>query len=215
MAGWFEAYGAVADDVEDGSACMLELGSGTGWLGLTVARNVDSIGHMRLTDMAHAIPALSERATSWSDGFSAEVDAVPLDWADVARRCGEPGTDFAPPKGYQRWNVVFGSDLIWTAYTARLLPWTLRAALLSGSAARVLYGHWDRQFDKVYEVLWEECRKAGLVLTKLPGVSDAEVKTDNISEEARDNLEASVVERRRQRRERRSSTRRNGARPGV
>lgn len=129
---------------------VLEIGAGTGWLGLALAQGMGSAWNLTLSDMALAVPRLL-RNTEANDSV-----------VSVAVKEG----DWEKPQELLRdgFDLVFGSDLVYNDVTLRLLPEMFQSALRSG--AEVLYAHslhrWsssgvDRQF-------LEMCSAAGLSL---------------------------------------------------
>ena len=67
----------------DGCRTVLELGSGTGWLGMTVARNAPAIERIYLTDMLEggAFAWLQHNVALNTALSLRAVEAMPCDWA--------------------------------------------------------------------------------------------------------------------------------------
>eukprot|EP00756_Hemistasia_phaeocysticola_P061368 Hpha_TRINITY_DN4847_c0_g1::TRINITY_DN4847_c0_g1_i1::g.20160::m.20160 len=170
---WLEANSAEAGVSEKG-ARVLELGSGTGWLGLSLARNLPMAESVTLTDLPHCVPRLAEAIRTCPDlPQGPRVHACPLDWAAHAPHEREGNAPPSPTACVERDavprpTVVIGSDLVWTQETAKLLPWGVRGVLESAApGTRCLYGHWDRGFRSVYVTLWEEMERAQICIEQL------------------------------------------------
>lgn len=143
---------------------VLELGSGTGLLGLGMARRGEPVTRATLTDgqvsvlanlryNAEATQALA--ADSKSDQPLVPIDVQPLDWCNPSSFVAR-----SPP------NVIVGSDV---AYDIADLP--ALASLLSqllqpnGSAARAVLGITKRS-DETYDGLHVALATAGLAVTE-------------------------------------------------
>ncbi|KAK3250601.1 hypothetical protein CYMTET_40025 [Cymbomonas tetramitiformis] len=154
---WHAAY-ALADFVlrdrehhvklyKDG-ARVLEIGAGTGWLGMSLLRQIPSIGLMLLTEMENfdCLDRLSARAEEFrkEQGVaSTTLQVAALDWADV---CNTAGHTRQLPKRLcdvlqGDWDVILGSDLVYNDETVTLLPQILRLLLEYNPEADVLYAH--------------------------------------------------------------------------
>ena len=93
---------------------VLELGSGTGWLGMTLARNVPS-ARIVLTepDLFGCLDNLKRNVETNLDAGvveAARVSCTPFDWSDTTAAVL-----------LERWDLVLGSDLIYNRETVRLL----------------------------------------------------------------------------------------------
>jgi Lysine methyltransferase len=157
---------------------LLELGSGTGWLGITVARNLFkrsgddddddsnknaatksvSSGKVVLTDNSRAGAVLWTAANleaAKKQGLPLQnVSVMPLDWNNA--------TELQAVIDTAKWDIVFGSDLIYTEDGITVLARTLSSLLRNGGAKRVLYAHTVGRMPDL-DVLWEaEIRACGL-----------------------------------------------------
>eukprot|EP01065_Artemidia_motanka_P027120 TRINITY_DN32353_c0_g1_i1.p1 TRINITY_DN32353_c0_g1~~TRINITY_DN32353_c0_g1_i1.p1 ORF type:complete len:275 (+),score=76.75 TRINITY_DN32353_c0_g1_i1:45-869(+) len=175
-------------------ARVVELGSGTGWLGLSVARNLPRAKSVLLTDLPHAIGKLAKTCLEHHRG-PAPVTAAALDWQSMSPH--QRGHEHMPSGATSESvrpvaDVIFGSDLVWTKETARLLPWAVAGLLRAGPpGARAVYGHWDRGFAEVYRVFFDEVKAAGLEPVQLYPVAVEEVGKE---EEEGDPWEADLFE---------------------
>jgi predicted nicotinamide N-methyase len=117
-------------DSPRGITNVLELGSGTGWLGMTLARNLSSL-RMVLTepDLFGCLDFLRRNLeANLNAGLvdAARVSCLPFDWSDASASIL-----------LERWDLVLGSDLIYNSATVQLLPPVLATLVQSGS--RILY----------------------------------------------------------------------------
>jgi len=130
------------------SLWALEIGAGTGWLGLALARRLP--WQLRLSDMELALPRLHANADINAQARLGSVEVVLGDWADPD---GMMDDDL---------DLVFGSDLVYNSATVALLPNVFKVALTSG--AEVLYAHTlHRWGGSGYDApLFAACSSAGL-----------------------------------------------------
>lgn len=145
---------------------VLELGSGTGWMGLTLAANLPGSGALVLTERQEALPILASRCESFvAAGGNAQLRTEMLDWRafQIAGRDSEDLQPSLPAGG--AFDFVLGSDLVWNSETSASLPWVVKALLEDGARqhvdTRMLYGHWHRS-SKPVRMLREACDAAGL-----------------------------------------------------
>lgn len=136
---------------------LLELGSGLGWLGLVIAKNLPG-ARMTLTDLPGE-PTASLRATVLQAAASLALPVAPavhqLDWNEFAEaECAKPecaGADLVRKPilpGTSPCHTVFGTDCCWDRYTtvalASVLSFSARSALTPSGWPRVIYAHWNR-----------------------------------------------------------------------
>ena len=127
---------------------VLELGSGTGFLGMTIARNARrDVGVVALTEMEAGgalewlkkCVAKNEGKGLWRDGA---VTCAACDWNEYAREDDErraTGTDAAPGPSVidsTPWDLMIGSDLVYDDAGTRALPKVMRALLVRAKRAR-------------------------------------------------------------------------------
>lgn len=145
---------------------LLELGSGTGWLGRVLAANLPGAAVV-LTDREEAAAELKERCL---EGAMPNLQVEVLDWRRFVPvdGCIDQGASL-PQASVDGWDLVIGADLAWNSETIGSLPWVLRAALEDaarrGTNTVVLYGHWCRAPRSLAQFL-EACAAAGLDVTR-------------------------------------------------
>lgn len=165
LARWLEARQTALGLLRPGLR-LLELGAGTGWLGLTLARNLPQAAAIVLSERAEA---LGELATSCRE-FAARTEAPALHTALLDWRAFLPlsGAEEQPPPhpAFHHFDVVLGADLAWNHETGSSLPWVFRAILedcsRQGRRTHVLYGHWLRSPSALEQFL-AACDVAGVV----------------------------------------------------
>ena len=151
---------------------LLELGSGVGWLGMMVARNVPG-AHVTLTDLpGQPVCRLQELVAQGTWNLSAP-EVFALDWNDLiprSERFSEPFSEPAQPApelvpGLADLHTVFGTDLCWDYATVMALAGVLTFFTRSASSAacrpRVIYGHWNRS-SAITSLLIEKLLARGL-----------------------------------------------------
>eukprot|EP00927_Polykrikos_kofoidii_P050390 TRINITY_DN44307_c0_g1_i1.p1 TRINITY_DN44307_c0_g1~~TRINITY_DN44307_c0_g1_i1.p1 ORF type:complete len:307 (+),score=33.91 TRINITY_DN44307_c0_g1_i1:43-921(+) len=173
---------------------ILELGSGTGWLGMTLAKHLPNAS-ITLTERPEGMCQLQEACARFSKiaGGPSRLQAEQLDWRDYL-----PHHEKLGPLSFlhrEEFDVVLGSDLIWSYETAESYPSVVRALLdmPNGNPARkcplVLYGHWRRS-PKWHDIFLERCREVGLVATLMPSVEKQDVSAVDHTAEVVTSLEA-------------------------
>jgi len=144
---------------------LLELGSGTGWLGLTLAANLPNAALIMLTERPEAIDRLAARCKQSEDaGGASMVQVAGLDWRDFMVDGSPRASTLLPQDG--DFDVVLGADLVWNEETATSFPAVVRAILLharkhSRREPLVLYGHWNRSVKPIHRFL-QQCEHLGL-----------------------------------------------------
>lgn len=115
---------------------ILELGSGNGWLGCVLARNLPNVELIELTDLPHAVSDLEQGCQDFANQYSVRKPNVsPLDWGELRRGV----------KQKNAWDVLLGSDLVWTRHAAACFPQTISILFESSKpGARAYYAHWVR-----------------------------------------------------------------------
>ena len=134
---------------------ILELGAGTGWLGITIGRNLSSIRHMVLTDSNHTGAVQWTRrnvAAALQQGLPGmeRIETVALDWND---------NDCQQVTSLHEFDWILGSDLIYSEDRVRPLAKTIAILLAKQPQARFLYGHTQGRMSEV-DLLWEQELKA-------------------------------------------------------
>ena len=149
---------------------LLELGAGTGWLGVTVARNLPDAALVCLTEQEGGLAHLASNvALNAERGLRlGHVRVQPCDWrvygdgggdggAAGGSRAGQQQPDMPPQQQQQQqeqqqppldlqaeWDVIFGSDLIFNEIGSRCLPRVLAALVRPHTQARAVgaAGRW-------------------------------------------------------------------------
>lgn len=149
---------------------VLEVGAGTGWLGITVARNCDSIQHIVLTDSSHTgavqwtesnVRAARQQGLPNMDG----VEAVAMDWNEEEQ--------VAKAMSMYEFDLMLGSDLIYSEDRIQPLVRTISTLIGHNSlkAPRFLYAHTKGRMPEMDEIWEKELRAHGLswkVLARTP-----------------------------------------------
>lgn len=158
---------------------LLELGSGLGWLGLVIAKNLPG-ARLTLTDLPGE-PTSSLKSNVLRAATALALPVAPavhqLDWAEfVDAACAKPeGADAYVGKkpilpGILPCHTVFGTDLCWdkctTVALASVLSFIARSALTPGGWPRVIYAHWNRS-SAITSLLIDELVVRGLTVRVL------------------------------------------------
>lgn len=127
FASWLQKHPEELQCQVDRKTTVLELGSGEGWFGLTLARNVPGLC-LTMSEIPYAVPRLSNIVSRCAQRglLHHEPAVIPLDW-----------TDTMPPVV----DLVIGSDLCWNRETSDALATVLGKAV---KQSKVLYAHWNR-----------------------------------------------------------------------
>jgi len=173
---------------------ILELGSGTGWLGMTLASNVaDQKSNMgrgaaaTLTEQpGGATVTLTEQpgggAMEWlqenidtnrAAGLPLEsVRAEMLDWLDF----GSASTDCKDASIVERWtkeaaslHLLIGSDLVYDDTGVRILPKVIKHFAQVNPKIMILYAHTLHRFDHMDIDFFQGLREEGLMFHAVAG----------------------------------------------
>jgi len=164
---------------------ILELGAGTGWLGITLASNLGGGGgnaHDNNTNLKSIVLTDSSRtgATAWIQrNLEAAkqqqlpnlecVSVVPLDWNDQEQVKGVAKL--------KPWRVILGSDLIYSEAGAQALAQTMKTLLVESTrikaahSPRIIYGHTLGRMPELDDLFHQALKANGLqwvILEKLP-----------------------------------------------
>lgn len=144
---------------------ILELGSGTGWLGLAICTNT-SPSYLLLTEQSQggALEHLKQnieqnRISHGIDAQGVVMDCCTLDFGDH---------DEDHPVMKANWDFVIGSDLVYLPELARSLPETWASLLRGPSKPLILYCHTLRRYDDLDQALFENAKKLSLHVFELP-----------------------------------------------
>ena len=183
---------------------ILELGSGTGWMGMVVAQNVKRAGVVCLTEMeaGGALEWLSknvarnEPAALWPPG---RLVVEALDWtefhvddANVDASADGGGVRCSTSNGVVHalpWDVVVGSDLVYNEDGARMLPRVFRglidrARAVGKTAPLVLYAHTKYRYELLDILFFESLEQCGLTRVEVrePGVATPPASPEPLTE---------------------------------
>eukprot|EP00439_Symbiodinium_sp_Y106_P047177 s2996_g6.t1 len=127
----------------DAAPNIIELGSGTGWLGMTLARNISESGRpgtFCLTEQADG-GAMEWLQHNLMENVAAgvplsAVDLQELDWSRFEDTASRPSLPQPPAqKQGQHWDLLIGSDLIYSQAGVELLPRVLKEFATQADAA--------------------------------------------------------------------------------
>ena len=144
---------------------VIELGSGTGLVGLSAA--VIWQTSVLLTDLAPILPGLAENValnkSSLSSDNNNSVHAALLDWSQPAQ-AGLHGGGRIFKAVQSKAKVILAADTVYSDHHPELLSHTIRTWLAPGEDARVILTYPLRiaYLDDVRE-LWERLERKGLV----------------------------------------------------
>jgi len=186
---------------------ILELGAGTGWLGMTLGRNLATLsteGSICLTEQAEggAIEWLEHNleANRLAGIPLSAVRVAPLDWMDWAN-CSPCPSSSGADAGEDCIDLVIGSDLIYGEVGVQLLPKVLQSLISSNPGALVFYAHTLHRYDDFDIQFLKSVRAAGLdyraVAAEGPGSEGAAPPgLDPLAEDAEGFLEELFPEQR-------------------
>jgi predicted nicotinamide N-methyase len=140
---------------------VLELGAGTGWLGMTLASRVD-IGRMCMTELVEggALEWLNYNVDLNRDAGLAldTVCTAPLDWTWMDSQASAPAECFELLR--TQWDFVIGSDLVYNDAGMQMLPRVLNT--LAQPETRILYSHTFNRFELLDRDFLEALTREGL-----------------------------------------------------
>lgn len=149
-------------------ARLLELGSGTGWLGMTVAREFANLAEVCLTEMEDggALAWLEHNVQQNQSPASLRAAACDWGWYAEARDSRAPTALASTP-----WDVIIGSDLVYNEHGVGALPRVLAA--LATPRTLVLYAHTLYRFEHMDRDFFDALTASGLAFTQIwPSPSD-------------------------------------------
>jgi len=135
---------------------ILELGSGSGWLGLNLAAWYASAS-VTMSDLPEVLPVLQAQIDRVALTADHGVVAVALDWQALD-----------PAVVSMQWDLVVGSDLLYSHQTACALAGVMAALARSPRAPRIVYAHVPGRNASVDASFRSIFANAGLGLTGLP-----------------------------------------------
>ncbi|KAI5785868.1 putative methyltransferase-domain-containing protein [Geopyxis carbonaria] len=108
----------------------LELGAGTGLVGLAAACVIPELRSVLLTDLPEIVPNLARNVAANETPEGVEVGAEVLDWAEDAEEDGGAGEG-------EKWGLVLAADPLYSPEHPKLLVGVLRRVLGRGGVAVV------------------------------------------------------------------------------
>eukprot|EP00929_Paragymnodinium_shiwhaense_P015999 TRINITY_DN124109_c0_g1_i1.p1 TRINITY_DN124109_c0_g1~~TRINITY_DN124109_c0_g1_i1.p1 ORF type:complete len:324 (-),score=32.69 TRINITY_DN124109_c0_g1_i1:415-1314(-) len=147
---------------------VVEIGAGTGWMGMTLAANVPQ-AKVKMTDLGCAMPELSERVATYGGNLH-NITVEECDWAqlreDVLNKRVSRQT---------RHDFIVGSELMWNRAGAGLLPYAFKALAEPGHT-RIFYGHQPKYSPKGHARFLEVCAELNLTLIELARMDRPDVQ---------------------------------------
>ena len=149
---------------------VLELGAGTGWLGMTLARNVPTLQRVCLTEM------LDGGAFAWLQHNVAQnaalplgaVETLPCDWLWFGESAPDECSGDAAPVAHaraallsSRFDMVLGSDLVYDEVGMRALVQVF-GALAESRDVKIFYAHTRYRFEMLDRDMLEALDARGL-----------------------------------------------------
>ena len=126
----------------------IELGSGCGWLGLRLCKEFPDM-KLTMTEQGN-FGALDWLRHNVNLNESIDVDVAELDWGHVSEDISN-----------ESWDVILGSELVYSYEGARLLPRVI-SRLLNKPSSVCYYCHSLYRFEAIDEVLIEEFKSNNL-----------------------------------------------------
>ncbi|KAK1373495.1 Protein-lysine methyltransferase METTL21B [Heracleum sosnowskyi] len=137
------AFSSLFDPTSSSPLRILELGSGTGIVGIAAAAILGA--HVMLTDLAHAIPNLKFNAEANSKMIGVnggKVEVTAMAWGEEKQ--------MEHVKGKEEFDIVMGSDLVYHDHLYDPLLRTLRFFLLGDQVNK------DRVFVMAHSKRWKK-----------------------------------------------------------
>lgn len=152
------------------SGRVLELGSGTGWLGIALACRARGSDEIVLSEYALGLEWLERNVALNRARFRCPVSVVECDWQWFAP--GASDADCARAAQFARdarWDVVVGSDLVYNDAGVVGLPRCIAAIAQACPRCTILYAHTLHRFDNCDVEFFAHLHRAGLVYRELFG----------------------------------------------
>lgn len=133
---------------------FMELGSGTGWLMLSLAATLPE-AHVTLTEQPRAVPALQanvDRVLAKRPDLANRVSVRPLRWQDAAAI------------SFDSFDVLVCCEVLYSLETLEALPTAIVALLSASRGARCVYAHTPRRKQLVDERWRQAFEHAGLAV---------------------------------------------------
>ena len=176
---FFQQNSAERERIAQAGIQVLELGSGSGWLGLNLAAMLPN-ARLTLSELHHAVPALHAQLDRVSavDPSLRERVQVELDWEDMQSSLTQ----------LTRWDYIIGSELLYSHAGLRALPRVFKA--LAAPTTRMVYMHVPERKASVDSALHAEFAAAGLQLRPLEWkLEQTEARPHSSDERSSDKLD--------------------------
>jgi hypothetical protein len=144
----FFEYVQCLPEINSGGCRVIELGSGCGWLGLRLSKHFGNI-HLTMTEQGN-FGALAWLEHNVELNKSIRVNVCELDWANILPEISE-----------KPWDLILGSELVYSYEGARLLPRVIHE-LLNTPNSVCYYCHSLFRFEAIDEVLISEFKANNL-----------------------------------------------------
>ena len=146
---------------------ILELGSGCGWLGMSLAKERPDLEVVLSEQFSFGALDWLRHNIELNPGVI--VKAIELDWASVPADVCRQG-----------WDLIIGSELVYSYAGAKLLP-ALIAKLLVPSKAIFYYAHTMNRFESVDDCMFDQFVENGLKVETVFGKDHLERETGSFS----------------------------------
>lgn len=150
------------------SGSVLELGSGTGWLGILMACNSPELHEIMLSEYSLGIAWLERNIELNRARFRCPLRVVECDWQWFAP--GAPEADRVSAERFVRhaaWDVVIGSDLVYNDAGMIGLPRCIAAIAEACPHCKILYAHTLHRFDNCDIEFFSNLHQNGLFYREL------------------------------------------------
>lgn len=161
---------------------VMECGAGTGYLGMCIAHERNTLGRMLLTEMIDGgalewleLNVSRNRAAGCELG---RLETAAFDWA----WCDSPNEPAASGVVDHAWDLVLGSDLVYNDVGVQMLPRVFARLLSARDGASALYAHTLGRFEFLDYEFHRSLDASGLQREQVwPEPSPDEAKADGSS----------------------------------